>query len=81
MTAALVPGMRNAGGGRYNACEKCVGRGGMHGLVYITGEGECYHNSLRCSGLTRKVHLVPASEAEGMYICSRCAAKDGAEAA
>lgn len=78
--AALVPGMRNAGGERYHACEKCVGKGGMHGLVYITGEGECYHNSSRCSGLTRKVHLVPVSEAEGMHICSRCAAKDGAEA-
>ncbi len=77
--SALVPAMRNAGGGRYHACEKCVGKGGMHGLVYITGEGDCYHNSSRCSGLTRKVHLVPASEAEGMHICSRCAAEEGKE--
>ena len=79
--SVLVSGMRNAGGGRYHACEKCVGKGGMHGLVYITGEGDCYHNSSKCSGLTRKVHLVPASEADGMHICSRCAAKDRAVAA
>ncbi|MGN0362106.1 MAG: hypothetical protein ACI4ET_04620 [Bilifractor sp.] len=78
--AVLVPALRNEGGGRYHACEKCVGKGGMHSLVYITQEGTRYHNSGSCSGLTRNVHLIPISEAEGKHICSRCAASGAAEA-
>ncbi|MCC6095046.1 MAG: hypothetical protein LIV24_08545 [Eubacterium sp.] len=77
--AVLVSSLRNTGGGKYHACEKCVGKGGMHTLVYITEEGARYHNSVRCSGLTRKVRLIPVSEAEGKHICSRCAASGVAE--
>ena len=77
VSSASLPGLRNTGGGHYHACEKCVGSGGMQGTVYITDDGDCYHNAAGCSGLKRSVHLVTEAEAGGMRICSRCAARGG----
>ena len=63
--------LRNASGGRYSPCEKCGGDGS--GIVYITNEGDRYHNTIECSGLKRSVRCVPLSEAGGRAPCSRCA--------
>ena len=72
VTAAGVGILRNKDGGKYKACEKCVGRGEKNGLLYVTDQGDRYHNSLECSGLKRSVRLVSLDSLEGMACCSRC---------
>ena len=72
-----VPGnalehLRNAQGEVYRPCEKCVGNGGISPLVLVTDQGDCYHNSLECSGLKRGVRLVEQDSLEGIPCCSRC---------
>ncbi len=62
--------LRNNGGGKYHACERCGGNSG--GSVYITNEGDRYHSSLTCSGLKRTVRKVTREEAEHMRVCSKC---------
>lgn len=74
MSSSQLSGRRNTYGARYHACDKCVGKGGKNHLVYITPDGDCYHNSAECSGLKRTTHLVPESEVKGMRECSRCQA-------
>ena len=64
--------LRNAAGGRYRPCERCGGDGS--GIVYITKEGDRYHNTIECSGLKRSVRCIPISEAVGRTPCSRCCA-------
>lgn len=62
--------LRNNGGGKYHACERCGG--GTGGSVYITNEGDRYHSSLTCSGLKRTVREVTREEAGHMRACSKC---------
>jgi hypothetical protein len=63
--------LRNNSGGIYHSCEKC---GGMSedGRVYITNEGDRYHNSLSCSGLKRSVRQVAREELGSLRACSKC---------
>lgn len=62
--------LRNNGGGKYHACEKCGSHAGDS--VYITNEGNRYHTSLSCSGLKRTVKEVTVEEVAGMRECSKC---------
>ena len=73
-----VTSRRNAYGERYHACEKCVGSGAVCGTVYITDEGDHFHNSASCSGLKRTVRLVRRSETDAHRLCGRCAAGEAA---
>ena len=66
---------RNENGGRYKACERCVHSDGAKDTVYITNEGDRYHNDSSCSGIKRTVTMVNIKEAEGLKECSRCAAR------
>lgn len=66
-----VPTLRNQGGGKYYACDKCKRKKGSE-RVYITNMGDKYHKERGCSGLKRTVHTLPLSEAKGLGACSRC---------
>ncbi len=71
ISAAELADARNAYGDRYKACRHCHAKKGA-GTLYITTDGDCYHNSLDCSGLTRNVRAIPLSEVGGRRPCSRC---------
>lgn len=64
-------------GKKYQACDKCIHEGERPSVLYVTPYGEKYHSSLSCSGLKRTVKAIPKEEAEGMRMCSRCAARQG----
>ena len=58
---------RNKNGGKYYPCELCyrsgeTASGAIHGIYYITEDGDRYHLSKKCSGLKRTVREVPLSE-------------------
>ncbi len=63
--------IRNAQGEKYYACERC-GKSGIQAVLYITMQGNRYHNSLKCSGLKRTIYTVHLSEAGGKGKCSKC---------
>lgn len=63
---------RNHSGSRYQACEKCCQSGDDTSYYFICPNGEKYHSSRACSGLSRKVRLVAKSEVEHLSVCSRC---------
>lgn len=63
---------RNNNGGKYKQCDKCAKEGAEGSVVYITNEGDCYHNTLSCSGLKRTVQQVSKSEVRGKSACIRC---------
>ena len=63
--------VRNADGGKYTACEKCI-KGRLEDVLYIAREGDKYHSILSCSGLKRTYYTVRYSEVNGLQKCSRC---------
>ncbi len=69
--ASALGMLRNNNGGIYHSCEKCGGLS-ENGRVYITKEGDKYHNSLECSGLKRTVKQVSREELGNMRCCSKC---------
>lgn len=72
VSGAIVKNMKNQYGEHYTACETCSRGQDPAGVVYITGQGNRYHNLESCSGLKRTVRLVKESEAEDLKPCSRC---------
>ncbi len=66
-----IGALRNNSGSRYRPCELCRSSIGDDEL-YITPEGDRYHNRISCSGLKRTVRVVRKSEAGDRRPCSRC---------
>jgi len=66
-----VGSQRNNGGGRYKPCEYCHPKL-SDDVLYITPEGDRYHNTVTCSGLKRTVRAIRKSEAGDRRPCSRC---------
>lgn len=64
---------KNEQGARYRACEKCGGQGET---VYLSPQGEAYHSSRECSGLSRYVEMVNKTTCSGIPECSRCAGRE-----
>lgn len=62
----------NAQGEKYYACEICSKNQKPAGVVYITKNGNRYHNRESCSGLKRTVRLVKISDVQGMGACDSC---------
>lgn len=69
-----VSNFRNAYGGKYKACEKCIKQNtpAENATVYIATDGNRYHSSMDCGGLTRNVREVKLSTLSGYRPCSRC---------
>lgn len=65
---------KNEYGQNYRACMLCQEPYGF--LVYITGEGDCYHSERSCSGLKRTVRQIAISEVLGRSCCIRCSARE-----
>lgn len=66
--------LRNAYGGKYKSCEKCVRNKDLSTsvLLYIAKDGDKYHLNRGCSGLKRTIYEVPLSSVEQRQPCSRC---------
>ncbi len=71
VAAKDVSGKRNAGGGKYYACEKCA-KGEAPTNLYITTDGDRYHYTVSCSGLKRTVKEVKKSTIPNFRPCKRC---------
>ena len=67
-----VGSYRNRNGEKYTACEICSRNQAPAGTVFITGQGNRYHNLETCSGLKRGVIMVKESDCGHMGVCSRC---------
>ena len=70
-TSGEVTSLRNNSGGKYKPCESCHSSLSDERL-YITTDGDRYHNSITCSGLKRTVRAVRLSEVGDRRPCSRC---------
>lgn len=66
-----IGNLRNYYGNKYVPCSHCKAEPG-NGTLYITREGNCYHNSLECSGLSRSVTAIPLSKVGNRRPCMRC---------
>ncbi|MEE0954631.1 MAG: hypothetical protein U0L49_02330 [Eubacterium sp.] len=77
VTYSQMKNRRNDSGARYKTCQKCAGHGKHGSIVYISPEGDCWHNDPECSGLKRSTHLVHLSEAKGVHKCQRCQQREG----
>ena len=73
VTLAQANMMRNSSGHKYKRCSYCV-RGKMSNFssVFITPDGDRYHNSLDCLGLTRSVIEVDIKDVGDKGPCSSC---------
>ncbi|MCF0133318.1 MAG: hypothetical protein HUJ72_05585, partial [Blautia sp.] len=72
ISGAAVDYYRNENGEKYSACEICSRHQEPGTCVYITGQGDRYHNSAACSGLKRSGRLVRMEDCGNMGACSRC---------
>lgn len=58
---------------KYSGCQYCVKKKLLSDEgVFITEDGNKYHTSLQCSGLTRRIVEKDISQVEGIRPCSEC---------
>ncbi len=63
--------MRNSDGKRYRPCGICHAKK-TDSPLYVTPEGDRYHNSITCSALKRTVKAIRINETGNRRPCSRC---------
>lgn len=63
--------LRNSDGKKYRSCEHCHAKKTDERL-YITPEGDRFHNSMTCSALKRTVRAIRMSETGDRRPCRRC---------
>ena len=66
-----VSGLRNAEGGRYSPCKRCVS-GTPGGTVYVMPSGSSYHTSPDCTAIVAYVRAVRKSTVAYLGACSYC---------
>lgn len=73
-TFGEVAGLRNQNHGKYYPCEKCAKNKSFkeQDTIYVAKDGNRYHSTLGCSGLTRNVEEVKLSTLKGYRPCKRC---------
>lgn len=72
-----VPNLRNDSGGKYYACEHCAKGNIPSGTsLFITEDGDRYHLSLQCGGITRHIIEVDISQVSDKKPCSECYGED-----
>ncbi len=71
VTGSSVGDLKNVYGEHYKSCRHCHAKP-TDAHIYITTDGDCYHNSLSCSGLSRCVRAIPLSQVGNRRPCSRC---------
>lgn len=68
-----VTDLRNSSGGRYCACELCAREQILPGTaLFVTEDGDRYHLSLQCKGITRHIIEVDISQTKELRPCSEC---------
>ncbi len=70
-TPDAVSFLRNSNGARYRSCELCHAKM-TDARLFVSEDGDRYHNSITCSGLKRTVRAVKISEVGDRRPCSRC---------
>ena len=63
--------LRNTDGKKYKKCEYCRPKL-KDGKLYITDDGDKYHNTLMCVGLRRTIVRVKLSDIGDVKPCTRC---------
>lgn len=71
VTIQSVGDYRNDQGGKYYPCRECI-HGSPNAIVYITTDGERYHNTTTCGALIRYISQVKEEDAGGKPLCSSC---------
>jgi len=66
-----IRSLRNEKGSKYKKCDYCKPKI-SDARLYITDDGDKYHNTLSCVGLKRTVIRVRISDIKGVSPCSRC---------
>ncbi len=66
-----VVSLRNSSGGRYRPCGICHSSL-SDAVLYVTSDGDRYHNSISCSALKRTVRAIRKSETGDRRPCRRC---------
>lgn len=72
ISGSSIAGALNEYGEHYSPCEICSRNQNPSGYVYVTKQGNRYHNLGSCSGLKRTVRMVKESDVADMPVCSRC---------
>lgn len=69
--------MRNEGGGRYKACERCCKDKKFTAQmpIWIANYGDRFHTSRSCSGIKRSIREILISEVGKRTPCSKCGLK------
>lgn len=68
----------NSSGSHYTACELCI-HGNANAIVYITTDGNKYHNSSSCSSLIRYIEEVSKDSVGDKGLCSYCKKRQESE--
>ena len=71
VSMSQVEDLRNDSGGKYYPCERCQPTG-REAAVYLTEDGDRFHDEWDCAGLRRHITSIPLREVEDLRPCSRC---------